>query len=101
MIDDEQEKSDEPNNNLGPDSQPLFGENGSIGEFNHSSNSNVFVEETEILESRVEVESDNEMIIDEKNETNKDERMDDSDDLIIEFNDLVDPIPPTIDLNQR
>ena len=49
------------------------------------------------------------MIIDEKNETNNDElsmipvddTMDDSDDLIIEFNDLVDPIAPTIDLNQR
>ena len=48
------------------------------------------------------------MIIDEKNETNNDgplipvdDTMDDSDDLIIEFNDLVDPIAPTIDLNQR
>ena len=41
------------------------------------------------------------MIIDEKDETNKDDTMDDSDDLIIEFNDLVDPIAPTIDLNQR
>ena len=30
-----------------------------------------------------------------------DDTMDDSDDLIIEFNDLVDPIAPTIDLNQR
>ena len=104
-----EEKSEEPNNNLGPDSQPLFGENGSIGEFNHSSNSKVFVEETnEILESRVEVESESEMIIDEKNEKNNDgslipvdDTMDDSDDLIIEFNDLVDPIAPTIDLNQR
>ena len=101
MINEEQEKRDEPNNNLGPDSQPLFGENGSIGEFNHSSNAEVFVEETENLENRAEVESDNEMIIDEKDETNKDDAMDDSDDLIIEFNDLVDPIAPTIDLNQR
>ena len=48
------------------------------------------------------------MIIDEKHETNNDgalipvdDTMDDSDDLIIEFNDLVDPIAPTIDLNQR
>ena len=48
------------------------------------------------------------MIIDEKNEKNNDgslipvdDTMDDSDDLIIEFNDLVDPIAPTIDLNQR
>ena len=48
------------------------------------------------------------MIIDEKNETNNDgslipvdDTMNDSDDLIIEFNDLVDPIAPTIDLNQR
>ena len=48
------------------------------------------------------------MIIDEKNETINDgslipvdDTMDDSDDLIIEFNDLVDPIAPTIDLNQR
>ena len=48
------------------------------------------------------------MIIDEKIETNNDgslipvdDTMDDSDDLIIEFNDLVDPIAPTIELNQR
>ena len=45
------------------------------------------------------------MIIDEKTDNaggkNKDEKMDDSDDLIIEFNDLVEPAPPTIDLNQR
>ena len=91
---------------MGPDSQPLFGENGSIDGFNHSSNSKVLVEETENLrENRLEVESDNEMIIDEKTDNagwkNKDEKMDDSDDLIIEFNDLVEPAPPTIDLNQR
>ena len=44
------------------------------------------------------------MIIDEKIDDGKnitDEKMEDSNDSIIEFKELVDPMPPTIDLNQR
>ena len=88
-----EECENEPNNNLGPDSQPLFGENGSIDGFDHASKVG---EETE---SCLEVESDDEMIIDEK--IADVEKMEDSNDSIIEFKELVDPIPPTIDLNQR